>query len=30
MRSQRIVFTAYLVVILGGLLYFAALGVSHR
>lgn len=30
MRSQRIVFTAYLVVILVGLAYFAALGVMHR
>jgi hypothetical protein len=30
MRSQRIVFTAYLVVIIAGLLYFAALGVTHR
>jgi hypothetical protein len=29
-RSQRIVFTAYLVVILAGLVYFAALGVAHR
>ena len=30
MRSQRIVFTAYLMVILAGLLYFAALGLAHR
>jgi hypothetical protein len=30
MRSQRIVFTAYLVVIIAGLLYFTALGLGHR
>jgi hypothetical protein len=29
-RSQRIVFTAYLVLILVGLLYFLTLGVMHR
>jgi hypothetical protein len=29
-RSQRIIFTAYLVVILVGLVYFALLGATHR
>jgi hypothetical protein len=29
-RSQRIIFTAYLVVILVGLGYFALLGATHR
>jgi hypothetical protein len=29
-RSQRILFAAYLAVILVGLVYFAALGVAHR
>jgi hypothetical protein len=29
-RSQRIIFTAYLVVILVGLAYFALLGATHR
>jgi hypothetical protein len=29
-RSQRIVFTTYLVLIVVGLAYFAALGVAHR
>lgn len=30
MRSQRIVFTAYLVLIIVGLVYFATLGLAHR